>query len=163
MLIAECCLDTISKMEELIMASSLVEEAINRFKEGFSCSQAIFLTYGKQYGIDEKTAKAIARSFGGGMGRTCQTCGAVTGAYMVLGFITNSENEKLAKEETYSLVQGFSRKFHEIHGDVNCERLLGCDLGTVEGQDYFKSNNLNQRCTGFVKDAALILEELIKG
>lgn len=145
------------------MVSSLVEEAINRFKEGLSCSQAIFLTYGKQYGIDEKTAKTIARSFGGGMGRTCQTCGAVTGAYMALGFITNSDNEKLAKEETYSLVQEFSRKFHEIHGDVNCERLLGCNLGTAEGQDYFKSNNLNHRCTVFVKDSALILEELIKG
>ncbi len=144
------------------MESSLVEEAVNRFKEGLSCSQAMFLTYGKQYGIDEKTAKTIARSFGGGMGRTCQTCGAVTGAYMVLGFINNSETEKSAKEETYSLVQAFSRKFHEIHGDVNCEQLLGCDLGTAAGQDYFKSNNLNHRCTGFVKDSALILEELIR-
>ena len=143
------------------MEPSLVEEAVNSFKEGFSCSQAIFLAFGKQYGIDEKTAKMIARSFGGGMGRTCQTCGAVTGAYMVLGFINNGDNEKLAKDKTYALVQAFSRRFHEIHGNVNCQQLLGCDLGTTEGQDYFRNNNLNQRCTGFVKDSALILEELL--
>lgn len=144
------------------MRSSLVEEAVNRFKEGFSCSQAIFHTYGKQYGIDEKTAKTIARSFGGGMGRTCQTCGAVTGAYMVLGFINTDDNEKLAKEKTYALVQAFSRNFYEIHGSVNCQQLTGCDLGTTEGQDYFRNNNLNHRCTGFVRDSALIIEELIK-
>lgn len=144
------------------MEKSLVEEAVNRFKEGFSCSQAIFITYGKLYGIDKETAKTIARSFGGGMGRTCQTCGAVTGACMVMGFIDNDDNEKLAKEKTYALVQAFSRKFQEIHGNVNCQQLLDCDLGTAEGQDYFRSNHLNQRCTSFVKDAALILEELIK-
>lgn len=144
------------------MEPSLVEEAANRFKEGCSCSQAIFLTYGKQYGIDEKIAKTIARSFGGGMGRTCQTCGAVTGVYMVLGFINNDDNEKSAKEKTYALVQAFFHKFKEINGNVNCQQLLGCDLGTAEGQDYFRNNNLNHRCTGFVKDAALILEELIK-
>lgn len=144
------------------MGSTLVEEAVNRFKEGLSCSQAIFLTYGKQYGIDEQTAKTIARSFGGGMGRTCQTCGAVTGAYMVLGFINNDSDEKSAKEKTYTLVQAFSKKFHEINGNVNCQQLLGCDLGTTEGQEYFRSNNLNIRCTSFVKVSALILEELLE-
>ena len=144
------------------MKSSLVEEAVNKFKEGYSCSQSIFITYGKQYGIDEETAKTIARSFGGGMGRTCQTCGAVTGAYMVLGFINNNDNEKSAKEKTYDLVQTFSRKFQEIHGNVNCQQLLGCDLATAEGQNYFKSNDLHYKCKGFVKDAALILETLIK-
>jgi C_GCAxxG_C_C family probable redox protein len=143
------------------MELSLVEEAVNRFKEGFSCSQAVFLTYGKHYGINENVAKTIARSFGGGMGRTCQTCGAVTGAYMVLGFINEGDNEKSSKEKTYAHVQEFSRRFHELHGNVNCQQLLGCDLGTAEGQDYFRSNNLNQRCTGFVKDSALILEKLI--
>lgn len=148
-------------MGELVMKGSLVDEAVNRFKEGFSCSQAIFLTYGKQFAIDEQTAKTIARSFGGGMGRTCQTCGAVTGAYMVLGFINNDDNEKLAKDKTYALVQEFSRKFIKKHGSVNCQQLTGCNLGTTEGQDYFRNNNLNNRCTGFVRDSALIMEELI--
>jgi C_GCAxxG_C_C family probable redox protein len=144
------------------MKVSLVEEAVNRFKEGLSCSQAIFVTYGKHYGIDEEVAKTISSSFGGGMGRTCQTCGAVTGTYLVLGFINHEDNEKLAKEKTYALVQTFSSKFNEIHGSVNCQQLTGCDLGTTEGRERFKANNLSQECMGFVRDSALILEELIK-
>jgi len=144
------------------MGPSLVEEAVNRFKDGFSCSQAIFITYGKQYGIDEKNAKTIARSFGGGMGRTCQTCGAVTGAYMALGFKNDDSNEKLAKEKTYALVQEFARRFEDIHNNVNCQQLLGCNLGIADGQDYFKNNCLVHKCEKFVRDAAIIVEELIK-
>jgi len=145
------------------MKTSLVEEAVKGFNEGLSCSQAIFVTYGKQYGIDEKTAKTIARSFGGGMGRTCQTCGAVTGAYMVLGFINNEDSDKLAKEKTYALVQEFSRRFNEMHESVNCKELTGCDFRTDEGREYFRANNLNDKCSGLVRDSALILEALMKG
>jgi C_GCAxxG_C_C family probable redox protein len=149
-------------MEAFMMRVSLVGEVVNRFKEGLSCSQAIFVTYGKQYGIDEKIAKTISSSFGGGMGRTCQTCGAVTGAYMVLGFINHEDNDKLAKEKTYALVQAFSSKFNELHGSVNCQQLTGCDFRTTEGKERFKANNLSNECMGFVRDSALILEELIK-
>ena len=150
------------KMGALIMKVSLVEEAVNRFKEGLSCSQAIFVTYGKQYGIDEKIAKTISSSFGGGMGRTCQTCGAVTGAYMVLGFIHREDDEKVAKEKTYALVQEFSRRFNELHGSVNCKELTKCDFRTVEGREYFRANNLNNKCSELVRDSALILEEFMK-
>ena len=144
------------------MRNSLSEAAVKKFGEGYSCSQAIVLTYGTLYGIDERTAKTVARSFGGGMARTCQTCGAVTGAYMVLGFKNDSADEKLAKEKTYALVQEFSRRFQAKHGHVNCRQLLNCDLGTEEGQEYFKNNNLYQKCAGFVRDTACILEDLVK-
>lgn len=143
------------------MKSLLSEEAVITFKEGFSCSQAILLNYGRQFGLDETTAKKIARSFGGGMARTCQTCGAVTGAYMVIGLAIDNQDEKLAKESTYALVKEFDRRFKDLHGDVNCQGLLGCDLGTIDGQDYFKSNNLIDKCTGFVRDAGRIVEDLI--
>lgn len=144
------------------MNSPSVNEAVSTFKEGLSCSQAILLAYGKRYGIDEKTAIKVARSFGGGMARTCQTCGAVTGAYMVLGLTCDDENHKAAKEKNYALVNEFARRFQALHGDVNCQKLLGCDLGTPEGQEYFKNNNLVHRCCDFVRDAAIILEDLIK-
>lgn len=142
------------------MKTSLVKTAVNRFKEGYSCSQAILMTYGKQYGMDETTAKTIARCFGGGMGRTCQTCGAVTGAFIVLGIKNNDANNQVAKEKTYAQVQEFTRNFKKKYGDVNCLQLLGCNLGTAEGQDHYKKNNLIQKCHDIVKDAAIILEHL---
>lgn len=144
------------------MNSPSVNEAVSTFKGGLSCSQAILLVYGKRYGIDENTATKIARSFGGGMARTCQTCGAVTGAYMVLGLTCDSEDPKAVKERNYALVNEFARRFQDLHGDVNCQKLLGCDLGAPEGQEYFKNNNLVYRCCDFVRDAASILEDLIK-
>lgn len=143
------------------MKPSLVEEAVSRFKEGLSCSQAILITYGKEYGINENTAQMIARSFGGGMAGTCQTCGAVTGAYMVLGLKTNEDNQKVAKEKAYILVREFAKRFQQINGNVNCQQLLGCNLGTAEGQEYFRSNKLVYKCKGFVRDAAIILENLL--
>jgi len=143
------------------MENSLVDEAVRKFSEGYSCSQAILTVYGKQFGIDEKTALRLARSFGGGMARTCQTCGAVTGAYIVLGLKNDCEDEKVAKERTYALVQDFAQRFKERHGDVNCMQLLGCDLGLPEGQDYFRNNKLISKCRELVKDASIILEELL--
>lgn len=143
------------------MKSSLVGESVKKFSEGFSCSQAILAVYGKQYGISEETALNLARPFGGGMARTCQTCGAVTGAYIVLGLRNDCEDEKVAKEKTYALVQEFAQRFKEKHGDVNCQQLLGCNLGVPEGQNYFINNTLIDKCNKFVKDAAIILEELV--
>lgn len=140
------------------MENSLVEKAVNRFNEGYSCSQAILMTYGQQYNMDENTAKIIARCFGGGMGRTCQTCGAVTGAFIVLSLANNEADEKAAKEKTYAKIQQFTQKFKEKFGDVNCYNLLGLDLGTTEGQHYFRSNNLSYKCSNLVKNAAIILE-----
>lgn len=142
------------------MKNSLVDAAVACFQEGKSCSQAILMTYGQQCGLDEQTAKKVARSFGGGMGRTGQTCGAVTGAFIVLGLRNDDINEKLAKENTFAQIQEFSQRFRERFGDVNCQRLLGCDLATAEGQDYFRSNNLKDKCSNFVKAAAILLEEL---
>ena len=143
------------------MNGSMAEEAVNTFQSGLLCSQSILLTYGLKYGIDEDTALRLSRAFGSGMGRTCQTCGAVTGAYMVLGLINTDDNEKMAKEATYALIQKFDQRFKALHGDVNCEKILGCNLGNPEGQDWFKKNNLISKCHSAVRDAAVILEDLI--
>lgn len=90
------------------LKNSLVDEAVKKLSEGFLCSQAILAVYGKQYGISETTALSLARSFGAGMAHTCQTCGAVTGAYIVLGLRNDCKDEKVAKEKTYALgvIQG---------------------------------------------------------
>ena len=71
------------------------EKAIKLYKEEFNCSQAIFSAYTEELGIDEQTAVRVASSFGGGIARTGKTCGAVTGALMVIGMKQwNSEKEK---------------------------------------------------------------------
>jgi len=62
-----------------------LEQAVNIFKEGSNCSQAVISVYAEDFGLSRKMALKIAQVFGAGMGQMAQTCGAVTGAFMVLG------------------------------------------------------------------------------
>ena len=92
------------------------------------------------------------------------TCGAVTGAYMVIGLkygkVKADDNE--AKEKTYALVQEFSRRFVARNKSLNCTELLGCDLGTAEGREKAKGQNLMTTvCEKLVRDAAEILEQVL--
>ncbi len=92
------------------------------------------------------------------------TCGAVTGAYMVIGLkygkVKADDNE--AKEKTYALVQEFSRRFVARNQSLNCTELLSCDLGTAEGREKAKEQNLMTTvCEKLVRDAVGILEEVL--
>jgi C_GCAxxG_C_C family probable redox protein len=143
---------------------SKVEEAISYIRGDYNCAQSVFGTYASKYGLDQDTALKIATGFGGGMGRSGRTCGAVTGAYMVIGlkFGMGLKNEKDTKEQTYKLVNEFSKKFKEKSGSVICRELLGCDINTPEGKEHYDRNNyFEMKCLQYVKNAAEILEELL--
>lgn len=142
-----------------------IETAVSCFKQGFSCSQAILSTFGEQFGLDRETALKLAAGFGGGMGRMAGTCGAVTGAFMVLGlkYGTVSPEDKQAKELTYKKVREFAVRFKEQNGSVECRELLGCEISTSEGLQIVKKKELiSTLCPKFVRDAAEILEEMLK-
>lgn len=62
-----------------------IDTAITFFDKGYACSQSVLLTFASQFELNETTAKLIASTFGGGMGRLREKCGAVTGGFMVLG------------------------------------------------------------------------------
>lgn len=143
---------------------SKVQHAIAVFKEGYSCSQAILSTYGVQLGLERELALKIASAFGGGMGRMGKTCGAVTGALMVIGLkhgLIEMPDQK-AKEATYVKVREFMKRFIARNGSVECKVLLGCDLSTPEGIGYAREKNLFLTiCPALVQHAAEILEDLI--
>jgi C_GCAxxG_C_C family probable redox protein len=142
--------------------TSRAENAVTCFKGGFNCAQAVFSTYAPLLGIEAEKALAIARGFGAGMGRTQEVCGAVTGAFMLIGLAKGmpEKNDSAAKEETYRLVQEFSSRFAEANGSTLCKTLLGCNLLTEEGQRFFKEKDLhNLKCVKYVRDCARMVEE----
>jgi C_GCAxxG_C_C family probable redox protein len=142
------------------------EVAVSRFQEGFSCSQSVFSAYAEEMGLDLDTALKIAGAFGGGMGRTGQTCGAVTGAIMAIGlkYGATSAADKETKEKAYALVKEFSDRFKVRNDVVTCKDLLGVDIGTVEGRKIAHEQDLYATvCTRLVKDAAEIVEEMLNG
>jgi C_GCAxxG_C_C family probable redox protein len=146
------------------MKNPIEEKAIASFRAGLNCSQAVFSAYADELNIDNDLALSVSCGFGGGMGRLQETCGAVTGSYMVLGVQTckNLIDKKERKELTYSVVQEFSRKFRKLNGSTNCMDLLKCDLKTQEGNSFAKEHNLfGTVCEKCISDAIKIIEGII--
>jgi C_GCAxxG_C_C family probable redox protein len=138
------------------------KEAVARFAEGFSCSQAVFSTYAAESGLDRDTALKIASGFGGGIGGLGQTCGAVSGAIMALGLKHGTTTaDRAAKETIYAKVRQFTERFQQRNGSLLCRDLLGCDISTAEGRQHARDAGLfQQKCPKLVEDAAEILEQI---
>ncbi|MBM3118156.1 MAG: C_GCAxxG_C_C family protein [Chloroflexi bacterium] len=144
---------------------SRVEEAVSCFREGFMCSQALLSTYGGQFGLDRETALKVSAAFGGGMGRMGETCGAVTGAFMVIGLKHGRTvvQDTQSHENTNELVKEFVDRFKSQNGSIVCRELLGCDISIPEGRKAFVEKKLRDtRCLKFVRDAAEIVEQLLR-
>jgi C_GCAxxG_C_C family probable redox protein len=142
-----------------------IDEAAAHFAEGYSCSQAVFVTFAPQLGLDERTALKIASPFGGGMGRTGGPCGAVSGALMALGLAAGHTDplDKAGKEKMYAISREFIERFQGLHGAINCPALLGTDIGTSEGMQTARETGvLKTKCPVFVRDAVGILEDFFR-
>ena len=139
-----------------------IELALSRFAEGFNCSQAVFSAYAE--GIDEETALKIASGFGGGMGRMAGTCGAVTGAMMVLGLrFGGTTPDREAKERVYAKSQGVCRPLQGTQRFACVPGLVGLRHQHARRFEAAKEKNLfTTTCPKFVRDACAILEEMTK-
>ena len=103
------------------------EKARTYFDQGMNCSQAVFAAFADELGLDQETAIKIASTFGGGISRTAETCGAATGALMALGLKhgTNTHTDPAIKAKVYALGQDFLQRFRAQNGALDCRDLLG--------------------------------------
>ena len=99
---------------------------MQNFKNGYNCAQAVLLAFSDELEIDEKTLALISSSFGGGMGRMREVCGAVSGMFMVAGlkYGYSDPSAKQEKAELYALVQNLAAGFKEKNGSIICKELL---------------------------------------
>jgi C_GCAxxG_C_C family probable redox protein len=143
---------------------SRVEDAVSCFNDGFMCSQAVLAAYAGQFGMDRENALRVSAAFGAGMGRMGEICGAVTGAFMVIGlkYGRTVVQDVKSHEKTNRLVREFVDKFRSRNGSIVCRELLGCDLSTPDGSKAFVDGKLRDTlCAKFVRDAAEIVEQLL--
>jgi C_GCAxxG_C_C family probable redox protein len=103
-----------------------IDKAQGFFDEGYACSQSVLLAFAGQFNLDEKTAKLVSSTFGGGMGRLRQKCGAVTGGFMVLGLkYGNTEPKDMeTKLAAYKKVRELNHQVEDIYGTSNCFEIL---------------------------------------
>ena len=145
------------------MTSEKKERAIETFRNDFNCSQAVLSSFAPDLNLDKDTALKIACGFGGGMGKMQHTCGAVTGAIMVLGLKYGKyrEDDEPAKEKTYDLVIRFTEEFKRMNNTINCRELLGYDLNNEDHRKIIEEKNLfGTICEKCVGDAVTILENI---
>ena len=107
---------------------SRAQRAVDLFKQGFNCSQAVFASCADIYGItDEKLALRLSASFGGGMGRMRLVCGAASGMFMLAGLHNGSAtpHDNEGKMANYAFVQQLAGEFKAKYGSLICAELLG--------------------------------------
>ena len=135
---------------------SRAEAAVASYNGGCNCAQAVISAYCDQWGLDRDTALKVAGAFGGGMGRTGEVCGAVTGALMLIG-LQQSPNQ--TKDELYELTQLFLAEFKAQHGSIHCKELLGTEIITAESRKL-AAGKFKSVCPDLVADAVKIFEKI---
>ena len=139
-----------------------MEIALEAFTSGYNCAQSVVEAFREETGLDRETARKAAAGFGGGLGRMAETCGAVSGAVIVLGLTCTEKDPAAAKARTYEKVKRFIETFRQYYGSAVCREILGEDISTADGLKRANEQGLfEKRCNGVVKDAVKILEELV--
>ncbi|SDM85333.1 C-GCAxxG-C-C family protein [Acetanaerobacterium elongatum] len=136
------------------------------FTQGYNCSQSIFAAFSDELNLDKETALKLASSFGGGMGRLREVCGAVSGMFMVAGlkYGYSDPNDYAAKADHYKRIQLLAQRFKEENGSIICRELLGLQNGPdtpipeIRTSGYYKK----RPCVELVKSAAKIMEEYME-
>ena len=140
------------------------EKAAELFVNGKNCAQAVAVAFCDVTGMEPELAAKLSSSFGGGMGRMREVCGAVSGMLMVLGALYGYDDpgeKALAQREHYALVQELAGKFRERNGSIICREILknppSDPSPTPRTEEFYK----NRPCTRMVVCAAELLEAYI--
>ncbi|MBR1532734.1 MAG: C_GCAxxG_C_C family protein [Ruminococcus sp.] len=135
------------------------------FRQGYNCAQSVLLAFSDITGLDDTTAAMLASSFGGGLSRMREVCGAVSGAAMVLGIVKgySDPTDHHAKKAHYHLVQEFARRFKERNGSIVCRELLAGADASVGGDPAERTEAYYKKrpCPKLVRIAAEITDDLL--
>lgn len=140
------------------------QKARQLFKSGYNCAQSVFCAFAQDFGLDFETALKLSSSFGGGMGRLREVCGAVSAMFMIAGlkygYTTNNDDK--VKEKHYELIQKLAKDFENQNGSIICRDLLELDVKTdsptpqKRTEEYYKT----RPCEELVASACKIIEKL---
>lgn len=147
------------------MVTNHTDIACKLFAEGKNCAQAVFLAFADVTGLDEELALKLSSSFGGGIGRMREVCGACSGMFMVAGILYGySSPDDAEKAEHYRRIQYLAERFKEKHNTINCGELLkNLSVTSDPVPEKRTAEYYNARpCIRFVETAAEIMDEYIR-
>lgn len=147
------------------MATDFVRDirrsAEDSFESGLYCAESVVLALADAQGIESELLPKLATAFCSGMSRSCGTCGALTGAMMGLSLAYGRSDAGGSVQPSYDATRRLVREFEQEFGARDCDVLLGCDLGTPEGQAAFRQRRLGERCARYTGKAAEIAARIL--
>ena len=145
------------------------DKAEKFFREGYNCSQSVFLAFADIYGLDQELALRISSSFGAGMGRMREVCGTVSGMLLVAGLEcgTTKGKDPEGKKANYDTVQKLAAEFKKRSGgSIICRELLGLDkqkeFTDTKPEERTESYYKKRPCIQLIREAAGILERYLE-
>lgn len=145
------------------------QRAMGFFLEGYNCTQAVALSFADLIGMEKRTLLRMSSSFGGGMGRLREVCGAVSGMFLVAGFLYGYDTPGAAGQQDkaahYARIQELAAEYRAVNGSIVCRELLGlgrpgADHPTPEARtaEYYKK----RPCGQVIGIAAAIMEKYVE-
>ena len=151
---------------------SAKQRAQTFFEEGYNCSQSVFLAFADRYGFSQELAARMSASFGGGVGRLREVCGAVSGMALVCGLECGATEgaDQEGKAANYEQMQALAARFQERNGSLICRELLGIEkqsqtdektggMGNHQPQARTAAYYATRPCKEIVGAAAELLED----
>ena len=141
------------------------ERAVGLFLQGYSCAQSVFASFYDVAGMDFEEALKLSSSFGAGMGRLREVCGALCAVFMIAGirYGYSCPSDMEVKTEHYKLIQSLAEKFRAENNSIICRDLLGLGAGPdspvpeERTADYYN----NRPCVKIIAFAAELAGNLI--
>ena len=129
------------------------EKAIELHDKKYNCAQSVACAFADEANVDLQTLFKVCEGFGLGMGGMCGTCGAVSGAVMLAGFVNSDGaiDNPQTKVDTYRICKEITSRFKEKNGSLECKELKGIETGTVL-----------RSCPGCIEDAVEIVQDVLK-
>lgn len=143
-----------------------VERAVQLFKEGYNCSQSVVGAFADLYGFTQEQALLMSASFGGGIGRMRQTCGAACGMFVLAGLQSGTTigSDREGKSRNYAMVQQLAESFKQINGSIICAELLGLKSNAeiiAQASERTDSYYKKRPCSEMVRTAARLFANAI--
>ena len=138
-------------------------KAAELFLGGYNCAQSIAVAFCDVTGLSEDFSARMASSFGGGMGRLREVCGAVSGMYMVLGLLYgyDTPGDDVSKKRLYTDVQALAARYRELNGSIVCREILKNPPSdpnpTPRTAEFYRT----RPCARLVMTAAELMDEFI--
>lgn len=142
-----------------------VAQAVSLFKQGYNCSQSVVAAFSDLYGIERDTALRMSASFGGGIARMRETCGAACGMFLLAGLDCGCTDgaDNQGKSHNYAVCQNLASQFKDINGSMICAELLGLRPMTPSPNAEARTDNYYKKrpCIKMVETAATLFADYL--